>query len=283
MLNKQKCPICKDHAKRDHVAEEKLKLQDSTTPQEVFLCGSCHHRWMTPPIKQETMDSLYDHDYFEDSSRDFSYAAQTNEHNSYFHSTSLKFKERIGTGELLDIGCATGDFMESAKSQGLTVSGIDPSSYAVDIAIKKGLKAKVAGIDILVNEKNKYDGIHMSHVLEHLERPHEALENITHALRDGGTLYLEVPNQFNSILDYKPLSQPKEKFDVFSVHHRNFFSAHSLTILLKESGLKIDEIKTYRSEKRNSSFKRRVILNSILFAADLFNRGDLISIWATKE
>jgi len=238
---------------------------------------------MTPKIQQSVMNSLYDKTYFEDTSRDYSYEEQTNEHRESFKKTASNFKKYIDSGEILDIGCATGAFLEQAHQLGFSTKGVDPSAYAVKRAKEKGLDVKVGGIEDIHNINRKFDGIHFSHVLEHLEDPKNALRSIHKALKPSGILYLEVPNQFNSILSHFPFKKDLQEFNVFSVHHRCFFSCRSLTTLLNNNGFEIIEMTTVRREKRSFGLKRKLILNGILSLANIFKKGDLISVWARPK
>lgn len=232
-------------------------------------------------MTREAMDALYGENYFEDAERNYSYSDQVDEVYSSFLVTASRFRDYLSGGRLLDVGCATGEFIELANKSGFDAMGIDPSGYAVSKARSRGLNVVQGTLYDLSRTEEMFDGIHLSHVLEHFDNPTEAMEVIRARIVSSGILYVEVPNQFNSILDViNRVKRQRKTFDVFSVHHRSFFTCKALNILLQKKGFEIISHTTYRPETRRRGFRRRVVLNGILRVASLFNGGDLISVWA---
>ncbi|MBA4375971.1 MAG: hypothetical protein C0401_07345 [Anaerolinea sp.] len=101
----------------------------------------------------------------------------------------------FGSGQLLDVGCGAGMFLMEAAKLGWHVWGIDLSSLAVE---KARINAPTASIrlgqleDLQPNEM--FDMINLSHVLEHLPEPHQALRLCFEHLAPGGKLRICIPN-----------------------------------------------------------------------------------------
>ena len=95
---------------------------------------------------------------------------------------------------LLDVGCGNGSFLDFARRAGWRVVGIDPDREAVDVARKKGLDVREGGIELLDSEHEAFDGITLSHVIEHVHQPLSLLRACHRLLKRGGWIWLETPN-----------------------------------------------------------------------------------------
>lgn len=94
---------------------------------------------------------------------------------------------------MLEIGCATGFFMSIAIEQGWNVEGIDISSYAVEEAKQKGLRATTATIESFTTH-NTYDSIVMQDVIEHVVDPVRMIRRVHELLNHGGLVALTTPD-----------------------------------------------------------------------------------------
>ena len=95
---------------------------------------------------------------------------------------------------LLDIGCGTGDFLETASRSNWKITGIEPDEKARNIANKKNNNV-VYKIEHLKNLKaNSFDVITLWHVLEHLPNLDDHIKIFNHLLKPEGRLVIAVPN-----------------------------------------------------------------------------------------
>ena len=145
---------------------------------------------------------VYDADYYEHTR----YADEPGQRAYVEHLTSffVRFIEETqhskNTDRLLDVGCATGDFVNWALQEGHNAEGIDSSEEAVRKGCGRGLPLRVASIYDLDKAEEQYDIITMWDVLEHLTRPREALERLYCILKPGGYLFLKTVSS-TSLLD----------------------------------------------------------------------------------
>ena len=98
------------------------------------------------------------------------------------------------TRRLLDVGCGNGEFLSNAMTCGWQVLGLEPDPKAAEAAQKRGVPVHIGGLDSLDGEAELFDVISMSHVVEHLHDPIQALHDCRRLLRPGGSLWLETPN-----------------------------------------------------------------------------------------
>ncbi|PKL80106.1 MAG: hypothetical protein CVV27_00960 [Candidatus Melainabacteria bacterium HGW-Melainabacteria-1] len=100
-------------------------------------------------------------------------------------------------GDVLDIGCGSGIFLELMRELGMPACGVDPDPDMVEVCKGLGLQA-LAGDERLLSQwqSESLGGIHASHVIEHVDgsRAIALIENAFRALRPGGKLIVRTPN-----------------------------------------------------------------------------------------
>lgn len=110
------------------------------------------------------------------------------------HELMRGFKHSPTHQLLLDVGCGSGQFLFLIKHAGWQVKGIDFDPQAVVAARQLGLDVDLGGLDILSGQQDAFDAITLSHVIEHVYDPADALKQCFRLLRSGGTLWIETPN-----------------------------------------------------------------------------------------
>lgn len=103
--------------------------------------------------------------------------------------------EANAPGDLLDVGCGDGAFLQDLKALGWRGEGIDFDPGAVAAARTRGVKATVGDLTSLP-PKRRWDVITASHVLEHVPNPQAFLAACREKLVPGGALWLETPNVY---------------------------------------------------------------------------------------
>jgi SAM-dependent methyltransferase len=97
---------------------------------------------------------------------------------------------KLSGTRVLDVGCATGQFVQYAASFGADSYGIDVSKNLIDAARAKGHNCEIRG---LFNVHERFDFIAMNHVIEHVNDPLAYLAHIHGILAADGFLLLETP------------------------------------------------------------------------------------------
>ena len=285
-VNLISCPFCGGNGDVDDAANRSLSLDRGHSRCKVRRCLKCDFRWLFPRPSTDELEELYTSEgYFNHKESGYSYESQVEQTKYCFTEIASIFSERMPVkGNILDVGCATGDFLIEAQRFGFNTAGVEFSQYAVDVCRKRGLKTFQGDVFTDKLKVNDYAGVHMSHVLEHLENPVSSIQRVHDLLATGGIFYVEVPYQFDSILDkYNRLVGAEPEFGPFSLHHMAFFSPSSLVRLLTENGFEILSVRTFRSCKRTGRKRslKLLVLQFILWMADRFaKKGDVISIWA---
>ncbi len=102
---------------------------------------------------------------------------------------------------VLDIGCGRGAFLDIARGAGLRTAGVEISRDAAEAAENAGHEILHGSIlDCRFPNDVQFDVITMWDVLEHLERPFDALENAVSMLARDGQLLIVTP-MMGSVFD----------------------------------------------------------------------------------
>ncbi|MGB8356505.1 MAG: class I SAM-dependent methyltransferase [Chthoniobacteraceae bacterium] len=136
------------------------------------------------------------------------------------------------SARILDIGCANGGLLRELRTLGFVrLCGIDPSSTCVEqTRIASGAEAFKGTLFNMPAEAGTFDGVVLSHVLEHIRDLKPALTGLQRFMNPGAWLYIETPDATR----YKDcLTSP---FQDFNTEHINHFSPANMLNLLSQCG-----------------------------------------------
>lgn len=133
---------------------------------------------------------------------------------------------------LLDVGCATGSFVEAAGSRGFVARGVDistgPTRYGKDI---RGLDLDCGDLCEMRYPDNHFDVVTLWATLEHLIDPNRFLSEAFRILRPGGRLGISVPN--HASLSQRLLGIRNR---YVGIDHVNYFTRSTLNRILARNG-----------------------------------------------
>ena len=148
-------------------------------------------------------------------------------------------------GNLLDVGCGAGFFLNYANSKGWDVNGIDLLDEYIQFAKEKLMIKNVhcLSLEEAHFDEQFFDVVTLWDLIEHLPKPLQELKKINRLLKPGGHLAIWTPNVKNSIF-------MKENWTGYITYqHLYFFSLKTLEQLLKRAGFKIVFSKTNKAKK----------------------------------
>jgi len=97
-------------------------------------------------------------------------------------------------GTLLDVGCGNGSFMQSMRTLGWNVTGVEIDPRAAAIALGAGLDVRQGDVRTVDLPAGHFSAIVMRHVFEHVSEPLATLRRCLSLLRPGGKLVITTPN-----------------------------------------------------------------------------------------
>lgn len=135
--------------------------------------------------------------------------------------------------KVLDIGCGNGILLRQFQKRGCICFGSDPSPWAREYAEQYGyiMLGRIEQADIA---PNFFDIITSTSTLEHVSRPLEHLKYMIAAVKEGGIIYLTIPN-YGSLPIRLRLVKGRL---VDPPGHCNYFTARTLRNLFMQKGLK---------------------------------------------
>lgn len=146
-------------------------------------------------------------------------------------------------GKILDIGCSTGFFLDIAKRNGWTTSGIELGIDEAAKAEAKGHRIFKKTIDQL-DPQEKFDAATMWDVLEHIPDGIDQLNKIKEHLNDKGIVFFQIPN--SDALAAKIMRGACRMFD--GLEHTNLYNPRTVELLAEKCGYAIKNIRSVISE-----------------------------------
>lgn len=145
-------------------------------------------------------------------------------------------------GSLLDVGCATGKFLDLALSRGWTGAGVEVSSWACEeVRARLGCPIFEGALPNPAIPSAHYDAVTMWDCIEHVSAPAEALAEIRRVLKTDGVLMLStgaVPHEDPRLVSgwyYPPW-------------HLYYFSEETIRALLMSQGFFVESYETVHDE-----------------------------------
>lgn len=233
-----KCPICNSaDIKNLMICTDHLVSGESFAINE---CVQCSFRFTNPRPVDEDLNKYY-------KSQD--YISHTNKAKSLIHILykavrryTLQRKLRLinsfcKTGNILDVGCGTGEFLHICSKKGWNISGVESDENA-RVQSEKLLNITIHESLFSLKKENTYQIITLWHVLEHLPDLNGSITHLTKLLTARGRLFIALPN-FDSY-DAKKYRDFWAGYDV--PRHLYHFNQSTFLRLLKKHHLRIERI-----------------------------------------
>ncbi len=176
------CPICDNREFKPY-----LTCRDYLVSNETFViqeCTSCGFRLTNPRPDEKSIGSYYKSENYishNDRSGGIINSIYRTVRN-YTLASKLRLIKKLNgqEGKLLDVGCGTGSFLESCKSNGWQITGVE-TDEAVRTSVQEKLKIQVYSDLSEVPNSESFDVITLWHVLEHIPNLNDAVSRLINA------------------------------------------------------------------------------------------------------
>lgn len=224
------CPICNDEY-AEMIQNIRMKIDDKySLPSEydIVSCEKCGF------VYADTSATNADYDIYYSKYNTYSIGADALEHNRRIDMVNEILQECFTKEDLLlDIGSGGGRFEKELLGAGFkNIIGMDPSVESINKLLDYGINGKVGSIYDVVEDDDieKYDGVFLFDVVEHLLMPKAGIANALKYIKNEGYIVIGVPNY--SIENEMPIPNN------FNQEHINYFSEISLENLMSQVGCK---------------------------------------------
>ena len=144
---------------------------------------------------------------------------------------------------LLDVGCSSGAFLNTAVKLGFRAEGVEPAPKAAATAQAAGLKVYQGLLQEAGYADGQFDAITLFEVIEHLQQPLALLQECQRILRPGGILLIGTGNA--SSWSMAVMGARWEYLDI-AKHggHVSFFNPGSIASLAQRGGFSVAAVHT---------------------------------------
>jgi SAM-dependent methyltransferase len=210
---------------------------------------------------------------------------------------------QLPPGQMLEVGCASGNYLHKMANQGWQVKGIEFSPQAAAAAREIGYQVSTGSLESVDLDSSEMDLITGWMVLEHLHEPLEGLKKLYDWAKPGAYLALSVPNaaslEFklfksrwfalqlpNHLYHFTPETIGKlleqAGWDLEVIHHQRVLSSFfaSLGYLLQERGW--HRLERWVVGRPSDKVRLYQLLYPIAYIAAIFGQTGRMTVWAKK-
>ena len=193
------CPLCGSDESR-----EELRSRDFLYSREEFTvtsCRKCGLKYTNPRIAEAHIARYYFPGYASCTSevaprKTRKFIARIGKRFGDINGEALAELRSVRARSVLEIGPGSGVMLRDLKTQGFDVVGIETDSDRVRAIRENEIPCYQGSLEDVMGslKPRSFDAAVLCHVFEHLYRPRETLDNIRSLLREGGIIYLVLPD-----------------------------------------------------------------------------------------
>ena len=261
------CPVC---------------LADTYKPEykvkgfNIVRCTNCKMVYVNPRLKDDVIYKIYRKDYFIKNNYSFSDFGYGNYdltgylRDKTFNRWYTEFAPFLLThqGKAMDVGCATGRFLNILKNKGWrNIHGIELDIDMHNSLLNKGFNVKNIPLeDCEPNEQ--YDLITLFDVVEHITHLNQCFEKLNMMLSDKGSIVIVTPN----VESLQKKIFKKNWFQFKPWEHISYFSGETMQRLAEKFNFKIAYISECGQYADMSFIHHRLLRYGFNNTANIFKK-----------
>ena len=219
--------------------EGDMKIKSNVNGRDIVECPKCKLEFIYNQPTFDEIRKIYSNEYYKSWGME---SGETNEvsymKKSTFHNMLLKILPYKKYGNILDIGTASGFLLEEAKKLGFEPYGVELSEYSSSIAKKKFGDDRIHNgtLETSQFDKNFFDVITMTDLLEHVQDPVSTLKISYELLNNTGGGYILITVHDTSSFTHNIM---KEKWTQYKLEHLFYFNKTNMEVIAKKTGFEI--------------------------------------------
>ncbi len=211
-----------------------ITRSNRTLVKDLLICGNCEFIFLPKEL-------LFPAERYAEG-EDSEYAGQAEQRFANAERLLKELKSLKPGAKLLDCGSACGFLLKTARDRfGFETYGIEPSSWGVDYARGQfALNIEKGFIETHPFQKDIFDAVVLADVIEHLENPKRAVQELRQILNPGGQLLILTPD----IGSWTARLAGKYWWGLLD-EHNFYFSRKTLRELLENCGFRVRLLRSF--------------------------------------
>ena len=206
----------------------------------LLACKKCGLEFLAPQPDDEVLGQIYGQHYYDAWGIGNNEGAVRTLKLTTFSQRIASLRPELPAGSrVLDVGCATGYFLEAAKASGLDAYGVELSAFGAKISRQKAgaghvYQGELEDARFADYPEGRFDAIFMSDLIEHVRAPSRTLAAAHERLRTGGLLIITTP--WTESLSRRIFGR---RWLHYKPEHLFYFASNNLRLLLEQHGFAV--------------------------------------------
>jgi 2-polyprenyl-3-methyl-5-hydroxy-6-metoxy-1,4-benzoquinol methylase len=236
---RERCVVCQSPHVRPFLkgSDRRLGAADIGSSREdvshatILHCADCGHAFAESAMSSEELAALY-----RDMDTRVYEAGMTARVKTAARHLAMVGRYVSG-GRLVDVGCASGLFLEQAVAAGWSVTGIEPSPRLCQVAAER-LQRRGRIVNAVLEQADvepaSFDALTLWDVLEHVVDPPAFVTRCSELLKPGGFLFAKAPD-----VESLQARLMGKRWPLYLAEHLSYFTRRSLRICGERANLPV--------------------------------------------
>ncbi len=237
------CALCSSRSGRE--------LFEASIPdargRDLVQCDECGLVMTWPMPAPEEIPDLYDNGYYGVENAKFGSVTEAFVRVFRFARLRVMRIMKVPVGDVLDLGCGRGVFLQSLEAKGYRAFGTELSDESARSARRRlgDDRVRTGSLQSAGFDDEQFVAITAWQVFEHLHDPADTLDECYRILKPGGALLLGVPN----VESWQARWAGSEWFHLDVPRHLYHYGPTTLTQMLAKHGFEVERTSHYNLEQ----------------------------------
>lgn len=206
-------------------------------------CNNCDLIYQNPQPTREELGQFYPDEYsLYQTAESLTRVAELSQQHAMSRRCQRVMRHAPTPGVILDVGCATGEFLQAMRELGWQAVGIELSDYAAGYARERaGLDVRTGTLEEAAFAQDSFDVVTLWDVFEHVLNPQETLAEIARVLKPGGLVVIHTPNP--SCLEARLFGSSWIGWE--RPRHLHLFAPDVLRHYLRDAGFSVESLESF--------------------------------------